>query len=307
MFSKKSKIAFIGAGKAAYSIADALIKAGYKIDFIISKNLISAESFAKKFKVKTYSNHVSNLIDFAEIIFLAIPDNQIKIVADDISKSKINFSQKLFIHLSGANDISVLSSLKMKKAKTASFHIMQTFPSKKIVPIKNCYAAIETENITAEKYLFEVSSDLNLHPFKIKSEEKVFYHLAGVYASNFLVGNTFSAENIFKKKSKEELNFFDIAQPIIKSTLNNLSKNNPEKSLSGPVDRGDYKTIIKHITALKKRKDFIDDGVNLQILNYISQSLILLKIAEKKNGNLVEGHLKIKKILIEELKKLVEN
>ncbi len=175
---------------------------------------------------------------------------------------------------------------------------MQTFPTKKIVPIKNCYAAIETGNNTAEKYLLEVSRDLNLHPFKIKSEEKVFYHLAGVYASNFLVGNTFSAENIFKKSSKEKIKFFEIAQPIIKSTLNNISKNNPENSLSGPVDRGDYKTIIKHISALKKRKDFIEGNVNLQLLNYISQSLILIKAAEKKYSGLNEGHLKIKKLLI---------
>ncbi len=306
MFSKKSKIAFIGAGKAAYSIADALLKTGYKIDFIFSKNLISAKNFSKKFKIKTYANYNSDLIDYAEIIFLSVPDNQIKITANEISKLKLNFSHKLFIHLSGANDIFVLSSLKKKKAKTASFHIMQTFPSRKIVPVKNCYAAIETEDKTAEKYLFEVSRDLNLHPFKIKSGEKAYYHLAGVYASNFLVGNTFSAENIFKSNSKEEIKFFEIAQPIIKSTLNNISKNNSANSLSGPADRGDYKTILKHISALKKRKALIEDNINLQLLNYISQSLILLQAAEKKYGELNEGHLKIKELLIEELKKMIK-
>jgi len=305
LFSKKSKIAFIGAGKAAYSIADALIKSGYNIDFIISKNLISSKNFSKKFKIKTYSNCVSNLIDFAEIIFLSVPDNQIKITADKISKSKINFTKKLFIHLSGANDISLLSSLNKKKAKTASFHIMQTFPSKKIVPIKNCYAAIENEDKTAEKYLSELSDNLNLRSFKINSEDKTFYHLAGVYASNFLVGNIFSAENIFKKSPISEVKFFEIAQPIIKSTLNNISNNNSENSLSGPVDRGDYKTILKHISALKTRKDFFDENINLQLLNYISQSLILMQTARKKYGSLNEGHLKIKKLLIDELNKLV--
>ena len=219
MFSNISKTAFIGAGKAAYSFADALIKAGYKIDFVISKDLTSAKNFSKRFKANSFSNYISNLIECADIIFLSVPDNHIRIVADEISKLKLNFSQKLFIHLSGANDISVLSPLIKKKAKTASFHIMQTFPSKKIVPIKNCYAAIETENKAAEKYLYELSKSLNLKPFKINSEDKVFYHLAGVYASNFLVGNTFSAENIFMKNSKEEIKFFEIAQPIIKSTL----------------------------------------------------------------------------------------
>ena len=307
MFSKKSKIAFIGAGKAAYSIADALIKAGYKIDLAISKDLTSANNFSKKFKINSYSNYISNLIGYAEIIILSVPDNQIKITSDEISKLKLNFPQKLFIHLSGVNDISVLSSLKKKKARTASFHMMQTFPSKKIVPIKNCYAAIETEDKTAEKYLFELSRNLNLHPFKIKSEEKAYYHLAGVYASNFLVGNTYSAENIFKKSYKGEIKFFEIAQPIIKSTLNNINKNNSENSLSGPVDRGDYKTIIKHISSLKKRKNFIDGNINLQLLNYITQSLILLQAAEKKYSDLNGGHLKIKKLLNDELKKLVKN
>ena len=306
MLDYTKNIAVIGAGKISYSLVNAIQKSKYNISIIVSQHLNSAKKLAHKFDIKKYSDHPNDIPSNCSLLLLAVPDNQIKIVAENLSGLKLNFKNSLFVHLSGAHDISLLNALKNKKAKAASFHIMQTFPSKKIVPIKNCYAAIEANNKSVEKYLFEVSKDLNLHPFKIKSGEKAYYHLAGVYATNFLVGNTFSAENIFKSNSKEEIKFFEIAQPIIKSTLNNISKNNSANSLSGPADRGDYKTILKHISALKKRKALIEDNINLQLLNYISQSLILLQAAEKKYGELNEGHLKIKELLIEELKKMIK-
>ncbi len=181
---------------------------------------------------------------------------------------------------------------------------MQTFPSKKIISIKNCFAAVETENKSVEKFLFSVCKNLELNPFKINSDDKTFYHLAGVYASNFLVGNIFSAESLFKNKLKNDLKFFKIAEPIINSTLSNIKKNKVEDSLSGPIDRGDYKTILKHISSLKKRKDFIYEDVNLQLYNYVLQSLILLKTTEKKYEKLSDDHLKIKMILFDEIKSL---
>ncbi len=121
MFSKKSRITFIGAGKAAYSLADAIKKANYNITSVFSKNLNSAKNFSQKFSAGLYSNKISDLPEESKIIFLSVPDNQIKILADEISNLNLNFEQKLFIHLSGANDTSILSSLKRKKRKLLRF------------------------------------------------------------------------------------------------------------------------------------------------------------------------------------------
>jgi predicted short-subunit dehydrogenase-like oxidoreductase (DUF2520 family) len=306
MISRKSNIAIIGAGKIAYSLVYALKKSGYNIKFIINNNLSSAKHLAGKYSIKRYSNNIEALNSRIKIFFLSIPDNQIQIVAKKLAGLKLKFDKSLFIHLSGAENISSLNLIKKRGGLTASFHLMQTFPSKRVTKINGCYAAIETNDKFAEKYLFNLADDLQLKAFKIKSKDKVRYHLAGVFTSNFLTGNVFNSEKLFNSKNVyENFNNFDFFSPIIYSTLNNIKSYGPAKALSGPVERGDIETVKRHISSLKilMRDEKVFKIVSL---SYLIQSLGIINISESKYGKLNAGQLKIKKLLYDELKKVLK-
>ncbi len=303
MLSRKSNIAIIGAGKIAHSITPALIQSGYKITAIISRNRQSAGSFAQRFSIPLYSDRYEDIPVACKFIILCVPDSRIKTAALMLSGLKRNYNETLIIHLSGAEDISLLDSLKKKKALTASFHIMQTFPSTKLVKISGCYAAIESVTDIIFKFLKNLSYNLGLIPFRIKSEHKTLYHLAGVFSSNFLSGNMFSTKLLFSASGIKEASAEKVMFPIIDTTINNIKKTGPENSLSGPVERGDVNTIKKHLAAIKKLK--ISGGMNIKkifLLNYICQSIMLLETAESKHGFLNEDHLIIKELLNTELK-----
>ena len=171
-------IAVIGAGKISYSLISALKKKKFHIEIIVSKHLGSAKKLAHKFNIKKYSNRIEDISPKCDLYFLAVPDNQIKIVAESLSHLKLNFKNSLFVHLSGALDISLLSDLKNKKAKAASFHIMQTFPTKRIINIKDSYVAVETDNENVRQILFKIAKSLQLKPFELKTEKKAYYHAA---------------------------------------------------------------------------------------------------------------------------------
>lgn len=302
MISKKSNIAIIGAGKIAYSLVYALVGNGYRVKLIISNNIDSAQKLAQKFSIKNYSDKLVDLNTNIRVVFLSVPDNQIKITTDKLANLHINVRNSLFIHLSGAENISKLGSLQQAGAFTASFHIMQTFPSKRIVKVENSYASIETENKFAERFLFHLAKNLKLKPFKLSSEDKIRYHIAGVFASNFLVGNIFNSENIFDiKKNKTNYNNFDFLSPIIKSTFNNIKQLGSSNSLSGPIERGDLTTIKKHINVLKEKNIYSE--LNHTYLSYIIQSLNLLSVVKSKYGELSKAHLKLKKYLLDEFRK----
>ena len=293
-------IAVIGAGKISYSLINALVKNNYNIHIVVSLRLNSAKKLAQKFKIKRYSNKLNDIPAKCSFFLLAVPDNQIKIVADKLSCLKLNFKNSLFVHLSGAHDISLLNSLKNKNAKTASIHIMQTFPTKRIVNIKNSFAAIETINKDIKNFLSGFTKSVGLIPFTLKSEDKALYHAAGVFASNFLVGNLFNSEMLFKESKIDNLNFYEMMRPIIISTLQNTSKDGTVKALSGPVERGDLETVKKHLLSIGGKKK--DNFNNLSFINYIVQSLSLLNIVENKYGELNEKHKGLKKYLFKELK-----
>ncbi|HEY6906603.1 MAG TPA: DUF2520 domain-containing protein, partial [Ignavibacteriaceae bacterium] len=90
-------------------------------------------------------------------------------------------------------------------------------------------------------------------------------------------------------------------EPIVNTALSNIKNTGVDKSLSGPVQRGDFRTIQKHIAALKK----LDSREKILILrSYVLQSLILLEIIKRERKRLTLGQNRLKKILEGELKRL---
>jgi len=298
----KFKIAIIGAGRIAYSLTLALLNEGYIVDAIISRKINSAKALAEKFGVKKYSDDVKSISKPVNVFFLTVPDSEIKKTAVQLSKEKLRFSTAFFIHFSGAENISVLNPLILKGGKTGSLHLMQTFPSKKVFNIKNVNSAIETNDDSMYKYLLQLCSDLQLIPFRIDSKDKTFYHLAGVFASNFLAGNLFNAQKLLSLNSIDEQKYFNFLSSTIQSTLQNIKTVGPAKALSGPVDRGDIKTIRKHISSLKRKsKNSKGNYFSLLLKNYVVQSLNLINLVEEKHGELNQSHQDIRKLLVREL------
>jgi len=301
----KDNIAIIGAGKVAHSITPALIKSGFNVECVVSKNLASAKTLAKKYSIPHYTNSLKKIPDNVNVFFITVPDGEIKNVADKLSKLKRNFKNCICIHFSGLENIHSLSSLKKKGCATGSLHILKPFPSKEIVDIKNSPVAIEVVDKRALNFLYKLYKKLKLKPHRINSEEKVLYHLAAVQSSNFLVGNLYNA--FFLVSSKNNLPK-DILKQTTQSALNNVFKLSPSKALSGPIDRGDFYSIKKHLEALdskiirrltdKKNKNF-----KLLRLSYIVQSLGLLNVVKTKYGKLNENQLKIQKYLRKKLGK----
>jgi predicted short-subunit dehydrogenase-like oxidoreductase (DUF2520 family) len=289
-------IAVIGAGKLACSLTYALIKAGYRVNCVLSRSKSSAKALADKFNIKDHSADYTDLNRKLNVFFLCVPDSAIVESAEALSLCNIDYSNSVFIHLSGAQNTSLLNTLKEKGGHTASFHIMQSFPSKRIVKIKNCYCAIETNDLKAEKFLYKLANRLELNPFKIESENKILYHLTGVFISNFLVGNFYNALTIFNESKIENIDFISLMEPILKATINNMKKNGITKALSGPIDRGDVKTIAEHLDSLNNSKLEYEKKFDL-ILSYISQSVSLIGAVKDKYGELSPGHVQAGKKL----------
>ena len=289
MFSLKSQIAVIGAGRVSYSLVGALVKSSLNVSLIVSRKVISAKTLARRLRIKNFSSDLHSLTPDLKIFFLSVPDNQISIVAKDISKLNLNFGNSIFIHLSGAEDISVLNALKRKGAYTASFHIMQTFPDKKIFNLKNSYVAIETSNKKVESFLFGVAKKLKLNPFRISSQNKIYYHLAGVYSSNFLVANQYYTKKLFDR-THSGINYKSVFNPISEMTLKNIKEKDVQNAVSGPVARGDIKTVKKHLSALKNDK--------ILRSNYILQSLTLLELLRKRDKKITLPQKELKNYLL---------
>jgi predicted short-subunit dehydrogenase-like oxidoreductase (DUF2520 family) len=289
--TNKNNIAIIGTGKIAHSFTAALNKVNQPISIVVGREFNKAKSISKRFSVANFSESLSSLSGFTGLIFLAVPDSEIETVAAQLAKVKLKWKSISVIHFSGSLTVKCLNVVEKLGAKTGSMHIMQSFPSKKVVSIANSFAAIEANSLSLQKKLFTLAKSIKLNPFEIKTEQKSLYHLTGVFVSNFMVANIYLAESLFKKTGIKNVSFLELMKPIINATQKNIFSSGIEKALSGPIERGDVKTIELHIKRLKKEKA-INELNAFKVL-----SLSLLRMLQTEKGSLTASQKEIERIL----------
>lgn len=262
--------AIIGTGRAAWSIADAFVDVGYFVRFASNRSEEPLKEFAKEFMVNEFSTNIKDIAKFAskfQVCVIAVPDSAIREVAEALAGLPLNFKNTLFMHLSGSKTTAELISLKKMGAMTGSFHIPQSFPSRKAIRLWDLPVCIEAATVKAEKMMLQIARKLELKPICIKPELKIYYHLAAVFASNFFPVIIADSMKMFEIAGGKKKDYFKIFTPIIETTIENIIENGPENSVSGVIARKDFETVQYHLNAL----DY-DQLTREQLLTYIRLS-----------------------------------
>jgi predicted short-subunit dehydrogenase-like oxidoreductase (DUF2520 family) len=253
---KLLKISVVGAGKVGSAILQNLSKKGYPVVSIIDKNIKSALRLATKVECKKYSYNTSDIDKETEMLFITTPDDVIAKVAKEISADKkLKFKNMFVAHTSGVQTSAVLKPLKSKGATVFSMHPIQSFPKDISINrleknIQNIYFGFEGEAGTYS-IASRLASELGGKIISIDKKLKPLYHIACVFASNYIVTNL----NIVSEISsllKIDNNWSDVFRPLTYSSIENALTLSPKEALTGPIERGDLETVKMHIEALKK-------------------------------------------------------
>ncbi|MFA6542144.1 MAG: DUF2520 domain-containing protein [Bacteroidota bacterium] len=244
-------ITLIGAGAVGLSIALGLFSHGIGLSGIYSAGGVSAKKLGKKVRMNRCGK-ISELTTVGEVVILAVPDSQIRIVADHLAQSVSSLQGRVVVHLSGALNSSELEVLRKKKAAVGSFHPMQTFPRSHPASFAGVWCAAEGD-AGALRVMKQLSKILGANVFEISKKEKVLYHTAGVFASNYLVVLMAAVNEIASGLRLPQSDIWKVYLPIMRQTLNNVVSTTPRRALTGPIVRGDLVTVKNHLNALSKR------------------------------------------------------
>ncbi len=215
--------------------------------------------------VKSAKSRLSKaMVNNSDIIFITTQDSNIKKAVKSLAQRQFNLNGKFIFHTSGSLTSDELSLLAPKGAFTGSFHPVQTFesPAKKDHGrFKNIYIAIEGSGkaVTKAKQLAEYFGSKVI---VLSKENKVYHHICCVIASNFMTTLMSQIEKIggimldskagkqIRKNGFNNLSFFNIYKPLAGQTLENIAGKGAVKSLTGPIERNDQETIIKHLNTM---------------------------------------------------------
>ena len=241
-----------GAGSVGSGLAWALQDIGLQVTGIWNR---SAERFEKTDLppgTQTFSGfeseQLSQAVQAADAIIIAVSDDAIETTSMALC-SRVHFSEDtLILHTSGCMPAEQLPAA--PGTKRGALHPLAALPGTHIARkrLRESTFAIEGDSET-QTALKELVDKLGGTAFSIRPHERARYHAAAVMASNLVVSLLHQASE------QAALAGLDNPQPLLDLAIGAL-KAGQEKglvhALTGPVLRGDHKTIDRHLNVLDR-------------------------------------------------------
>lgn len=249
----KPSIGIVGCGRMGTAMAITLGGRGYRITGVASLHLTSAHKLADLCGISEATDRPWEITRDADVVFLTTPDGVIEPVCESISHQNGFSPAGVVLHCSGAYASTILSSARMSGTSIGSMHPLQSFASVDIQknPFQGIRVAIEGDS-QAMELATQMAKDIDALPMQILTQGKPMYHAAAVVASNFLVTLIAVAFRLIQQAGVPLQEAFAVLKPLIDGTLANIDRVGVHQALTGPVVRGDVKTVETHIQAIKK-------------------------------------------------------
>jgi len=256
-------VAIVGAGNLATFLALALRKSGYAITEIISRDSPrsrrSARQLAKQVGASAVIAQTATL--GAPLLWSCVPDREIRLAAASLSvrtRGKVRFA----FHSSGALASHELDPLRKRGISVASVHPLMTFVSGGHPSLSGVPFAIEGD-AAATRIARQVVRDLSGEPFTLPAARKAAYHAWATLTSPLFLAFLVTLEEAARAAGLTREGSRRKSLPIIRQTVENYSRLGPQNSFSGPIIRGDVKTVAKHLAVLRKHPQARDVYVAL--------------------------------------------
>jgi predicted short-subunit dehydrogenase-like oxidoreductase (DUF2520 family) len=244
------KVSFIGAGTVGTALAVLLSRKGYKVAGVYSRSRSSAEQMAKEVTGCRVLDSSQAVADASELTFITTPDDAI---ASIVSQVKWPAGRSV-VHCSGADSTDILEPARKAGTMVGGFHPLQTFAGVRqaMENIPGSTFAIEAGEplLTTLK---NMAAALEGHWIELKASDKVAYHAAAVFASNYLVTLVKMATDLWQTFSVPTDQATIALLPLIRGTLHNIETIGIPQCLTGPIARGDTGTVNKHLKALHEK------------------------------------------------------
>jgi len=289
-------IAIIGPGKVGTSIGILASRAGYQVAAVGGRNKERTSAAAKRIGNDVRACSISEAAKKARIVLLSVTDDAIENICVRLAEQK-KFKQKaVVVHCSGALSSNVLTTARdYCKCSIASMHPLQTFPTidETVKRIKGAYCFCEGDE-NAVSIIEQLAKSIGMKPIRISSKSKTLYHTAAVMACNYLVALMDSAISLAENAGIDRATAGPALNLLAAATLDNISKIGTTGSLTGPIARGDIKTVSRHLNELSS----VDKTL---AAIYRTMALYATEMAAKKGTITAKKAKKIKSLLKESL------
>ena len=196
---------------------------------------------------------VNNMRDMraADVWMLAVPDAQIKNVAFELSNTTLAgvliASGAIIFHCSGALSSAELQPLRSagnKGSQVASAHCILSFsaPASAVTQFAGTPCALEGD-VAAKQVLQPAFEAIGANCFDLVAKDKVLYHAAAVFATNFLPVLQVVAADLWQSTGMPKELIAPLNASLLQKAVQNIAAQGAAKALTGPAARGDTELV----------------------------------------------------------------
>ena len=278
--AKRPSVAVVGCGRAGGSIALALDRAGYRIAALWSRSRAGRQRAHRLLDAPVLATPADAAHE-ADVTFVAVPDDAVAGVAAWVAEGVV--PGRRVVHTSGSVSVEALAPAREAGARIGSVHPLQTLPDARRGADALVGAAVAvTCDPSDRRSLHRLVSAWGGRPFPLPDESKTLYHAAAVFASNYVVASLWAAAELLERAGVPNGNA--LLWPLVRQSVENVAARGAERSITGPVARGDAGVVRRHIDAL--RANGADTGPILEA--YRSLALLTASLAGTDDGILDE-------------------
>ncbi|MCW2768738.1 MAG: hypothetical protein JWR27_171 [Aeromicrobium sp.] len=235
----------IGAGRVGSVLASRFRAAGFPLVGV------SGRSPASRLRIATLLPGVDVLTPVevaaaSDILVLAVPDDSLIAVAEELAASGAVRPGQYVLHTSGRHGLDALASLSRLGARPIAFHPAMTFTGTAVdferSPVFGLTAAPADRALAAE-----LVAALGGVPMWVAESDRALYHAALAHGANHLV--TLVAQSMDLLTTAGASDPAAVLRPLLTAALDNVLAYG-DAALTGPVVRGDVTTIRAHVDAL---------------------------------------------------------
>jgi predicted short-subunit dehydrogenase-like oxidoreductase (DUF2520 family) len=187
-------------------------------------------------------------VNSSDITLLAVPDDAFALAIAQLITAGALKPQTILFHCSGSKSskdlLRLCPNLEHLQIQLASIHPVRSFadPDEVCSDFAGTICSVEG-NPQALAILNPAFTSIGARLVNIDSENKLLYHAASVFASNYLVTLMDTAIATYVAAGVEEKLAQQMAQSLASKTLENVFKFGTSKALTGPIKRGDQQTV----------------------------------------------------------------
>lgn len=271
-------MAIVGAGRVGCALGRLLHQKGWSIGPVITRSMRTARSAQQRIGSGKPQAGLSQTVLAADLILIATPDRAIaemaqalarmapglRVEGDQPSRSGAKHARevtqknaggvwrrKIVLHTSGALGSDVLEPLAIRGAAIGSLHPLQTFGARTDASLANTTCAIEG-SAAAIRMARRICRELGGIPVALPRRRKAAYHAAAALAAGHVLAVIESAVRILIRAGFPRKRAVRALLPLTRQTLANLESVGPRAAWTGPLSRGDFAVIERHLEALRR-------------------------------------------------------